>query len=156
VTAIWLADMAGRVGEDFGTSKWYEITQDLINVFAEVTEDKQFIHLDADRARTESPYGGTVAHGFLTTAMLSRMAYDILPVFHDAPVGINYGFNKLRFLAPVPSGAQIRGQFSLTNFEDRGADALLFWAVTVAIEGQIKPALAAEWIHLRVRDKAAT
>ncbi len=139
-------DLAERVGTTLGTSRWYEIGQDRIDRFADVTEDWQFIHLDAERA-AETPFGGTVAHGYLTLSMLSAMAYDVLPHVEGARASVNYGFDRIRFLAPVGSGSRLRARFELIEVERRGADRLLLrLAVTMEVERQERPALRADWL----------
>ncbi|QPH53604.1 MaoC family dehydratase [Pontivivens ytuae] len=134
-----------QVGEEVGLSRWFTVDQSRINVFATITEDDQFIHTDIDRA-AGTPFGGPIAHGFLTLSLLSAMAYDAVPVPEGATFGVNCGFDRIRFLAPVPSGAQIRGRFVLEGVEEDGAQITTRHAVTVEIEGQDKPALVALWI----------
>ena len=133
------------VGREWGLSRWFVMDQARIDAFAENTEDRQFIHVDPDRAaRTE--FGGTVTHGMLTLSMLSAMA---LPQVEGARLSVNYGFEKLRFIAPVPSGGRIRGRFVLTEVRPRGrGDLMLRLDVTVEIEGGSRPALTAEWLLL--------
>ena len=128
-------------------SRWFDITQAAINTFADVTHDPQFIHVDPERAAAETPFGGTIAHGFLTLSLLSAMAEDALPGVDNLRMGINYGFNKVRFLSPVPSGARVRGHFTLAEREEKqpGEHTIIF-NVIVEIEGAEKPALAADWI----------
>jgi len=135
------------VGAEVGVSDWITVDQPLIDDFAEVTGDKQFIHVDPVRAKAESPYGGTVAHGFLTLGLLPVMARNALPDFANARARINYGFDKIRFLAPVPAGAAVRARFHLLQADERRPGALtLKYAVTVEIAGSDTPALAAEWL----------
>ncbi|MCP3972352.1 MAG: MaoC family dehydratase [Rhodobacteraceae bacterium] len=139
--------LRAMTGSPAGTSRWFEITQQTIDAFAGITEDRQFIHIDPQRA-AETPFGGTIAHGFLTLAMLSAMAYDAQPQVAGARLSVNYGFNRLRFLAPVPAGGRIRGHFTLRAVEETVVGEItLTWGVEVEIEGQAKPALAAEWIN---------
>lgn len=143
-----LNEMRALVGKPMGTTRWYDITQDRINQFADITEDWQFIHLDAEKA-AETPFGTTIAHGFLTLSMLSAMVYE-MPDLDGVAMGVNYGFNRIRFLAPVPAGARIRGHFTLMDLdESRAGEVTSTLSVTVEIEGQEKPALAAEWIGRR-------
>ncbi|KMW58133.1 Acyl dehydratase [Candidatus Rhodobacter oscarellae] len=139
-------ELREKLGEPFGTSRWYEIGQDRIDAFAEVTEDRQYIHLDPVRA-AQTPFGGTVAHGFLTLGMLSAMSYDVIPLT-DAP-GVNYGFNRLRFVAPVRAGARLRAHFTLKALQEAADHVALTWGVEVEIEGAAKPALVAEWLTRR-------
>ena len=132
-------------------SSWITVTQDMIDRYADVISDHQFIHVDPERAAKEAPYGGTIAHGFLTLSLLSTMAYEVLPRANEAVMGINYGFDKIRFLAPVPSGSRIRGVFRLSDCEIRREGELLSrYNVTVELEGSEKPALVAEWYGLAI------
>jgi acyl dehydratase len=134
------------VGTRVGTSRWFEITQKQIDQFADVTEDWQYIHLDPERA-AQTPFGGTVAHGFLTLSMLSAMFYDAVPDFEKTTMGVNYGFDRLRFLSPVLAGARIRAHFDLTELtQARPAEITTKWDTTIEIEGQTRPALSALWI----------
>ena len=140
-----------RVGEEIGMSAWHEISQDMIDRFADVTSDHQFIHVDPVRAAAEAPFGGTVAHGFLTLSLLSVMAREALPSIEGQVMGVNYGFDRVRFVSPVRSGARVRGRFRLTAVQERSAGEIsLHHHVTVEIDGDEKPALAADWITLAV------
>ena len=134
-----------KIGEDIGTSDWFEIGQDRINIFADNTEDRQFIHIDPEAAKM-TPFGGTIAHGFLVLSMLSAMMASAF----EAPevlMSVNYGFDKLRFLTPVKSGSRIRGHFKLLELvEKRPGQWQQKVEVTVEIEGGTKPAMIAEWI----------
>ncbi|MEM6308627.1 MAG: MaoC family dehydratase [Pseudomonadota bacterium] len=142
-------ELINSVGQTLGVSRWYELPQGRLNQFADVTEDWQFIHLDEARAQAETPFGGTVAHGFLTLSMLSAMSYDVMPDPEGATSGLNYGFDRLRFVAPVPAGARIRGHFALTAAENKGPDRLLLTVgVTVEIEGSETPAIVADWLNM--------
>jgi len=141
-------EIRARVGSETGVSDWIEIGQSRIEAFADVTEDWQFIHVDP-QAAAATPFGGTVAHGFLTLSLLSRMAADAMLRPDDVKMGVNYGFEKVRFLAPVRSGRRIRGRFRLDRFEEKGPGRYQFvHAVTVEIEDEDKPALIAEWIGM--------
>ena len=111
-SSVNLSDYASRIGEEVGVSEWIEIGQQMIDEFAHTTLDDQYIHVDPARA-ADSPFGGTIAHGFLTLSLLSRMAFDALPAFENSTMGVNYGFNSLRFLTPVKSGACVRGRLLL-------------------------------------------
>ncbi len=145
--ALTVAEMASRVGEELGVSRWFTIDQPMIDAFAELCEDHQYIHVDPERAR-ETPFGGTVAHGFLTLSLLSAMAYDAEPPLEDARMSVNYGFDRLRFVAPVPAGARVRGRFVLAGLEERApGEVTLAWDVTVEIEGAARPAVAARWLQ---------
>ena len=136
------------VGTRVGSSGWYEITQDMIDAHADISRDWQFIHVDPVRA-AETPFGGTIAHGFLTLSMLSAMAYEIEPDIPGVVHGVNYGMNRMRFVAPVPAGARIRGHFDLTDLAEKPGELTLTWAVEIEIENHPKPALVAEWINRR-------
>ena len=142
------ATAAPPVGQVY-LSRWFAIDQDRIDAFAAVCEDDQFIHTDPERA-AGTPFGGTIAHGFLTLSMLSAMAYDAQPGLADVAMSVNYGFDRVRFLAPVPAGSRVRGRFTLADAEERQAgEVTLHWDVAVEIEGGAKPALAARWIGRR-------
>lgn len=143
-----LAEIRSRVGEEVGTSDWLTIDQHRIDEFAEATEDRQFIHVDPDAA-TRTPFGGTIAHGFLSLSMLSRMAAQAMLVPDSIKMAVNYGLDRVRFIAPVKSGKRIRGRFRLDSVEEKAAGQLLLrHTVTVEIEGEEKPALTAEWLGL--------
>ena len=145
---LTLDEMRALTGKPLGTSSWFTLDQKRIDAFADVTEDWQFIHCDPDAAR-DTPFGTTIAHGFLTLSMLSAMVYE-MPVLGGVAMGVNYGFNKVRFLNPVPSGARIRAHFTLTRLdESRPGEITTTMDVSVEIEGQDKPALIAEWIGRR-------
>ncbi len=137
------------VGKEIGVSPWHLIDQKRIDAFAETTEDHQFIHVDPERAARETPFGTTIAHGFLTLSMLSVFNYEVIPRIAGAAMGVNYGFDKLRFISPVRAGSRIRGRFTLTEAKMRAANELFSrTSVSVEIEGEDKPALAADWIGL--------
>lgn len=142
--------MLGRVGHALGCSDWFVMDQARIDAFAEVTEDRQFIHIDPVRA-AQTMFGGTVAHGMLTLSMMSGMAYGALPVMQGMSASVNYGFDKVRFVTPVRSGKRIRGRFTLQDATTRGGDKLMCTLdVVVEIEGEKRPALLAEWVILYV------
>jgi len=142
----WIA----MAGSETGVSRWFTIAQQRIDAFAELTEDRQFIHIDPEAARATS-FGGAIAHGFLTLSMLSALAIDALPEIAGRAIGVNYGFDKLRFLSPVPAGARIRGRFRLETVTPRSPTEFLSRNIaTVEIEGADKPALVAEWLTLTV------
>ncbi|HLW90016.1 MAG TPA: MaoC family dehydratase [Roseiarcus sp.] len=147
---IAIEDLIARVGTETGVSRWFTIDQARIDAFADVTEDHQFIHVDPEAAR-ETPFGGTIAHGFLTLSMLSALGQDALPRPEGVAMGVNYGFDKLRFVAPVPAGKRIRGRFVLQAVTQRGPlEYQMRNMVTVEIEGSEKPALVAEWLTMVV------
>ncbi len=144
------SDLAALIGAEVGVSRWITIDQARIDAFAEVTEDRQFIHIDPDAARA-TPFGGTIAHGFLTLSLASAMTYDAVERLEGVVMGVNYGFDKLRFLAPVPAGSNVRGRFRLLSAEDKGGGRwLLKHELTVEIEGAEKPALIAEWLGMQI------
>jgi acyl dehydratase len=136
------------VGTELGRSRWFEVGQDRIATFADATDDHQWIHVDPDRAARESPFGTTVAHGFLTLSLLPSMLADVL-VMLDAKLVVNYGLNKVRFPAPVPAGSRVRGAVVLAKLEDEGDSSQLTLAVTVEREGGTKPVCVAEFLVRR-------
>ena len=138
-----------KTGTLVGTSNWYLLDQDRINQFAAVTHDEQFIHTDPEKAAT-TPFGTTIAHGFLTLALLPAMGGDVIPKLDGHLMSVNYGFEKLRFLSPVPAGSRVRGHFTLSSLEVRKpGEVTLLWGVTIEIDGKEKPAVYAEWINRR-------
>jgi acyl dehydratase len=138
--------LAARVGTELGISDWFRIEQDKIDAFADLTHDHYFIHVDRARAAS-TRFGGTVAHGFLTLSMLAPMAYQACPAVEGTKTAVNYGFNRLRFVAPVPAGARIRGRFVLRSLDVQASGRWQsIYDVTVELEGESKPALVAEWI----------
>jgi acyl dehydratase len=134
------------VGEEVGASEWIEVTQPRIDAFADATEDHQWIHTDPERAQNESPFGSTIAHGFLTLSLLPHMAAQAVSVRGKFKMGINYGLNRLRFPSPVPAGRRVRGRFVLQSVEDVSGGVQVVWSVVVEREGSEKPCLAAEWL----------
>ncbi len=147
--AITIDELRESVGTEIGVSEWRTVTQDMINRFADATDDHQFIHVDPERAKAESHFGGTIAHGFLTVSLLSTLAYEALPGIVGATVGINYGFDKLRFMTPVKAEARVRARFVLSNAEVRKSGRILTtYEVTLEIEGNLSPALVATWITM--------
>jgi len=127
---------------------WMRIDQDLIDRFADVVDDHQFIHVDPVRAAHESAFGGTIAHGFLVLSLLTKLSRQVFAEPAAGAAEINYGFDKVRFLAPVRSGARIRARFDLVASQQKGSGTLATYAATMDIEGQPKPALAADWLVL--------
>jgi acyl dehydratase len=145
------SEIIGLTGVFQGISSWRAITQEMIDRFADITDDHQFIHVDPERATAETTFGGTIAHGFLVLSMLSAMAYETLPKAANAAMGINYGFDKIRFLAPVRVGSRIRGVFRLATCEMRRKNEMVAqYDVTIEIEDEEKPALVAEWYGMTV------
>ncbi len=143
--------LKARIGQEVGVSDWHLIDQARIDGFAEVTNDHQFIHVDPVRAKAETPFGGTIAHGFLTLSMLAPMGYEALPQIEGRVMGINYGLDKVRFLQPVRAGSRLRARYKLRDITERSAkEIMLRYEVTVEIEGSDKPALYAESIGLAV------
>lgn len=141
--------LAGFIGTEVGVSDWLEITQERINIFADVTEDHQFIHVD-EAAAKDTPFGATIAHGFLTLSLLSKFAGQASIALDGVEMGMNYGFDKVRFLAPVPVGSKVRARFTLKQaVEKREGQFLLTYDVTVDIEGADKPALICEWLGMQ-------
>ena len=139
-----------RVGSEIGVSDWIPVGQERIDAFAAATEDRQFIHVDPEAA-AKTPFGGTIAHGFLTLSLLSRMAADVMLRPEGVKMGVNYGLDRIRFLAPVRSGRRVRGRFTLTSLEEKRPGQYQFLhAVTVEIEGEDKPALLADWIGMLI------
>jgi acyl dehydratase len=137
------------VGHEVGVSSWHVVDQKRIDVYADVIEDHQFIHVDPARARAETAFGTTIAHGFLTMSLMSIMSYEVMPVIEGTTMGVNYGFDKLRFISPVRSGSRVRGRFTLAEAKLRKPKELQSLThVTVEIEGEEKPALVADWIGL--------
>ena len=141
-------EFEAMVGQEIGVSDWFEITQARIDQFADCTEDWQFIHVDPEAA-AKTPFGTTIAHGFLTLSMLSAMVYQ-MPSVEGVVMGVNYGMNKMRFVSPVPVGSKIRGRFVLDAVDEiRPGEIQTTTTVTVEIEGKDKPALVAEWLGRR-------
>ena len=141
-----IEELKTLVGQEVSTSDWLDVPQSRISGFASATEDHQWIHEDVDRARTESPFGTTIAHGFLTLSLISHLASLAVKVQGDFKMGINYGLNKVRFTAPVPSGSRLRGRFTLQSVEDIQGGSQITWAVVGEVEGAQKPSLIAEWL----------
>ncbi len=141
-----IEELRTLAGQEVAQSDWIEITQPLIDAFAETTGDRQWIHTDAERAKTESPFGRTIAHGFLTLSLVSRLASQALKVQGDFKMAINYGLNRVRFPAPVPVGSRLRGRFTLQSVEELAGCVQVIWAVAVEVEGAAKPSVVAEWV----------
>jgi acyl dehydratase len=142
--AVSIRGLESRVGEEVGVSPWIEMTQERIDTFARAVEDFQWIHVDPAGAKA-SPFGGTIAHGFLTLSLLSHLS-EMTFSFSDRRMGINYGLNRVRFTAPVPSGARVRARFTLAGFEKLEGGVQVTWNTVIEREGSDKPALVAEWI----------
>jgi acyl dehydratase len=143
-----IEEIKNRVGTEIGVSDWILIDQQAIDAFADVTGDHQFIHVDP-AAAAQTPFGGTVAHGFLTLSLLSQMAAGVMLIPPTIKMAVNYGFEKVRFIAPVRSGKNVRGRFTLVSVEEKRPGQWQFLHhVTVEIEGEDKPALTADWIGM--------
>jgi acyl dehydratase len=143
-----LDEIRARVGSEVGVSSWLTMGQGRIEAFADATEDRQFIHVDPEAAAL-TPFGGTIAHGFLTLSLLSRMAAEAMLIPDGVKMAINYGLDRVRFLSPVKSGGRVRGRFTLDSIEEKAPGQwLLRHVVTVEIEGEGKPALTAVWLGL--------
>jgi len=141
-------ELASSIGETFGPGPGLLVDQARIQAFADATEDQQFIHVDP-AAAAQTPFGDTIAHGFLTLSLLSRMAADAMLVPEGVKLAVNYGFDRVRFLAPVKSGKRVRGRFTLDSIEEKAPGQwLLRHTVTVEIEDEAKPALTAAWLGL--------
>jgi acyl dehydratase len=139
-----IRELEGRVGQEIGVSPWLEITQERIDTFAKAIDDFQWIHVDRERAKA-SPFGGTIAHGFLTLSILSHLAERTFS-FSDRKMGINYGLNRVRFTSPVKSGSRVRARFTLAGYDKLEGGVQITWSTTVEVENSEKPALIAEWI----------
>lgn len=145
---VKVEDIPNLIGQEAGLSEWREVTQAMINQFADATDDHQWIHVDEEKAK-ETPFGGTIAHGFLTLSLLSTLAYEALPALEGVTMGINYGFDKVRFMTPVKTGARVRARFILSDAEIRPSGRIVFhYGVTLEIENSKKPALTADWITI--------
>ena len=143
-----LDEIHDRIGTEVGVSSWLTIDQARIDAFADATEDRQFIHVDPEAAAS-TPFGGTIAHGFLSLSMLSRMAAEAMLISEGTKMAVNYGFDRVRFIAPVKAGQRIRGRFVLDSIDEKSPGQLLLrHSVTVEIEGVDKPALTAQWLGL--------
>ena len=143
-----LEDVRSRIGQEVGVSSWLTVDQSRIDAFADATEDHQFIHVDPEAAAAAG-FGGTIAHGFLSLSLLSRMAAEGMLIPDSVKMALNYGFDRVRFLAPVKSGKRVRGRFTLDSVEEKApGQYLMRHTVTVEIEGEDKPALTAQWLGL--------
>jgi acyl dehydratase len=141
-----IEEVQSSIGREAGVSDWLTVTQELIDGFAALTGDRQWIHVNPERARRESPFGATVAHGFLTVALLSKLVSQAVQLEVNSKMRINYGFNRLRFPSPVPSGSRIRARVTPNAVRGIDGGVEIVWGVIVEVENQPKPALAAEWL----------
>lgn len=147
-TVVPASELKNYIGKDLGHSRWFEISQERINRFADVTEDHQFIHVDPEKAK-QTPFGGTVAHGFLTLSLLTHLTDDCGLMPENTVMGVNYGCDKVRFLQPVKSGQRVRAAVTPLSVLERGPGQYLIKSeITVEIDGEEKPALIAEWLAL--------
>jgi acyl dehydratase len=143
-------ELDGLVGQQLGVSDWFLVDQERVNRFADVTLDHQFVHVDVERAR-QTPFGGTIAHGFLTLSLLVPLCLDFIPVIANRKLVVNYGFDKVRFAAPVRVGKRIRANAKLASVEERKpGNVIIKTGVTIEIENEDKPAVVAEWLSLHV------
>ncbi|MCP5074047.1 MAG: MaoC family dehydratase [Rhodobacteraceae bacterium] len=154
LTSVTIEQYSDLVGKPLEPSPWITVDQRMISAFASITMDRNFIHTDAARTKNETPFDGTIAHGFLTVSLLSHMAQQVMPDVENFAVVANYGMNRLRLLNPVLTGARLRGVFKLGNFNERKPGQwLATYDVKVEIEGEKKPALRAQWLMLFIQDR---
>jgi acyl dehydratase len=144
-TTTTIAELPGLKGTELGISDWFEVTQERVNTFADATDDHQWIHVDIERAKAESPYGGPIGHGFLTLSLIVPLVSQTYTVT-DAKMGVNYGLNKVRFPAPVPVGSKVRARVTLKDVEEVAGGLQSILAVTIEREGGDKPVCIAEWV----------
>ena len=142
-TTTTIAELPSLKGQELGTSDWYEVTQDAVNLFADATGDHQWIHVDVERAKAESPFGGPIAHGFMTLSLIVPLVSQTYTIT-DAKMGVNYGLNKVRFPAPVPVGSKVRARVTLKDVEEVAGGLQNTFAVTIEREGGDKPVCIAE------------
>jgi acyl dehydratase len=145
-TTTTIAELPSLKGQELGTSDWYEVTQDAVNLFADATGDHQWIHVDVERAKKESPFGGPVAHGYLTLSLLVPLVSQTYTIT-DAKMGVNYGLNKVRFPAPVPVGSKVRARVTLKDVEEVAGGLQNTFSVTIEREGGDKPVCIAEPVY---------
>ena len=156
MTPITLEQLLGSVGKEVGISPWRVVSQTMIDQFADATDDHQFIHCDPERAALETPFGGTIAHGFLLLSLLSAMTFETLPPLEKGKMGVNQGFDQVRFQAPVKTGSRIRAHFLLADVKARPSGWVqITHDVTIEIEGSKKPALTARWLTLTFAEPEA-
>ena len=145
-TTTTMAEVSGLVGQELGTSDWFEVTQDRVDTFADATDDHQWIHVDVERAKAESPFGGPIAHGYLTLSLLVPLLAQVL-VVSDTPMAVNYGLNKVRFPSPVPVGSRVRLTATLKEVEQVAGGLQLTLSAVIEREGSEKPACIAEPVY---------
>ncbi len=141
-----IEELRTLVGQEVAVGNWFVVTQERINAFADATLDHQWIHVNVERAKTETPFASTIAHGFLTLSLLPHLVAQAVKVEGNFKMGINYGLNKLRFVSPVPSESLIRARCTLQSVEEVAGGWQIIWAITVEIENATKPCLVAEWL----------
>ncbi len=141
-----LDELRHAAGKEAGISEWIDVTQEMIDQFATLTGDRQWIHVDVERARRESPFGAPIAHGFLTMSLLSRIMRETVEVRGDYKLTVNYGLNRVRFPSPVPAGSRVRGRVAVNSVRDVEGGVEIAWGILVEVEGRDKPAVAAEWL----------
>jgi acyl dehydratase len=146
LTIHGVQELKSLIGRETGVGPWFTVTQDLISQFGELTGDTQWIHTDPARAQAESPFATTVAHGFLTLSLISRLVREAVDLRGDFRLSVNYGFNRVRFPAPVLVGSRIRARVALNALRENADYVEIAWAVTIEIEGHARPALVAEWL----------
>ena len=143
-----LAEFKEAKGKSLGSSEWMTVTQEMVNDFAKATLDFQWIHIDVEKAKKHSPFGGPIAHGFMSLSLLPRLLEDVSTI-KSAKMGVNYGLNKVRFAHPVPCGSRVRAHVTLADVEDYGDNGVKStWQATIEIEGVEKPACIAEFLSL--------
>jgi len=140
-----IADAKARIGQEIGVTDWMLIDQERVNAFAKVTGDEQWIHVDAERAKRESPFGGPIAHGYLTLSLLAKFAQECIAI-EGVKLAVNYGLNRVRFASPVKVGSRVRARFVLGAVDDIPGGAQIVWQAVIEIEGSDKPACAAEMV----------
>lgn len=156
MTPITLEQLLDSVGKEVGVSPWRVVSQTMIDQFADATDDHQFIHCDPERAALETPFGGTIAHGFLLLSLLSAMTFETLPPLEKGKMGVNHGFDQIRFLAPVKTGSRIRARFLLADVKARPSGWVqVTHDVSIEVEGARKPALNARWLTLTFAEPEA-
>jgi acyl dehydratase len=145
MTVIDLVQLGGLVGRDIATSDWMVVSQDRINAFAETTDDHQWIHVDVDRARKETPFGTAIAHGFLTLSLMSTLMRNAVTI-NGPRMTLNYGLDRVRFVSPVPSGSRVRARIAVGTVDDLEGSTQVTWNVTIEREGSDRPCVVADWI----------
>jgi acyl dehydratase len=151
---VSVEEARSKVGQEVGLSSWRVVSQEMIDQFANATDDHQFVHVDPERAARETPFGGTIAHGFLSLSLLSAMTFETIPHVEGTGFGVNFGFDRIRFLAPVLSGSRIRARYILARFNPRPSGIIeADYDVTVEIENSARPALTALWLTLMMPDR---